>query len=67
VLITTDKALPFNIEKKLVESLKKQMERYNKEFKPECEKLFKKVPKIEDYESVMEKMQKELQFVSPSE
>jgi hypothetical protein len=60
MLITTDKALPFTVEKNLIDSLKKQMERYNKEFKPECEKLFKKVPKIEDYEDVMEKMQKEL-------
>lgn len=67
MLITTDKALPFTVDKKLIDSLKKQIERYNKEFKPECEKMFKKVPKIEEYEAVMEKMQKELQFVSPCE
>lgn len=67
MLITTDKALPFSVEKKLIDSLKKQMDKYNKEYKPECEKLFKKIPKIDDYDSVMEKMQKELQFISPSE
>lgn len=66
-MITTEKSLPFTADKKLIEGLKKQIEKYNKEYKPECEKLFKKVPKVEDYDDVMGKMQKELQFISPCE
>ena len=66
-LLTTDKKLPFTVEKKLIDSLKKEVDKYNKEYKGECEKLFKKIPNIEEYDGVMGKMQKELQFISPCE
>ena len=58
---------PFIVDKKVVEKLKKQVDKYKKEIQPECEKLFKAMPKVEEYESIMERMRKELEFVSPCE
>lgn len=52
--------MPFNIEKKLADTLKKEIEKYKKEYKGEAEKLFKKVPKVEAYDEMLEKMKKDL-------
>ena len=52
--------MPFNVDKKLADSLKKQIEKYKKEFKGECEKLFKKIPKIDAFDEILSKMIKEL-------
>lgn len=59
--------MPFNIEKKLADTLKKEIEKYKKEYKGEAEKLFKKVPKVEAYDEMLEKMKKDLLFISPCE
>ena len=44
--------MPFTIDKKLPEALKKEIEKYKKEFKGEAEKLFKKVPKIDAFDEI---------------
>ncbi len=52
--------MPFNVEKKLIDSLKKEIEKYKKEFKGQAEKLFKKMPKVEEYDSLLTQMKKDL-------
>lgn len=52
--------MPFVIEKKVTDGLKKQVEKYTKEIKPEVEKLFAQNPKVEDYDEILAKMKKEL-------
>ncbi len=52
--------MPFNVEKKLIDSLKKEIEKYKKEFKGQAEKLFKKMPKVEEYDSLLSQMKKDL-------
>lgn len=62
-----EKKAPFQVDKKITDKLKKQVDKYKKEFMPECEKLFKAMPEVEEYEAVLKRMQEELEFVSPAE
>ena len=52
--------MPFIVEKKWVETLKKEIEKYKKDYKGDAQKLFKKVPKIEAYDEMLENMKKDL-------
>ena len=45
--------MPFKIDKKLIDSFKKEVELFNKKFKGEAQKLFNKNPCIDDFEELL--------------
>lgn len=45
--------MPFSIDKKIADALKKQVDLYNKTLKKESEKLFEVVPSIDEFEPLL--------------
>jgi hypothetical protein len=49
--------MPFSIEKKIGDTLKKQLDLYTKTLKGEADKLFGAIPELSAYEPLLKKLQ----------
>jgi hypothetical protein len=67
MMIDKKAEVPFEVDSKFIESLKKDIITYKKEFVKPIEALFEAVPEIAEYDEILTKMQYELLFISPHE
>ncbi|TNV84393.1 hypothetical protein FGO68_gene805 [Halteria grandinella] len=67
MIIGKSDEVPFEVDKKFIESLKKEVALYQKDFVKQIDKMFGKCPDIAEYDEVMAKMKESLSFISPHE
>jgi hypothetical protein len=67
IIIEKYQNLPFQIEKKLIDALSKEVDKYKKSFKAKGDKLFKEIPEVGELEELLTELKNELQFISPHE